>query len=253
MGDIVESLEARVLPDLAQPTGGSGVRRILAVDDDPDLLRLLRRELEASGFDVWAAASAEDAFTLIQQRGLPHLAVVDIMLPGLDGLSFARKIQEWCDLPIVMLTSVGEAETVVEAIEGFAEDYIRKPFNPRELVARVERVLRRIGDFGYALQQVIRVDEHLGVDFANQRAVIDERNAALTATENKLLYILMRNAGRVVATDFLLRRLWPSDEVFEDTLRVHVHRLRSKIEPEPSRPRYILTERGSGYRFPVLA
>jgi DNA-binding response OmpR family regulator len=246
-------LESRVLPDLAQPSGGSGVRRILAVDDDPDLLRLLRRELEAAGFEVWPAASAEDALTLISQRGLPHLAVVDIMLPGLDGLGFARKLQEWSDLPIMMLTSIGEEKTVVEAIEGFAEDYIRKPFNPRELVARVERVLRRIGDFGYALQQVIRVDEHLGVDFANQKAVIDDKAAPLTATENKLLYILMRNAGRVVATEFLLRRLWPSDEVFEDTLRVHVHRLRGKIEPDPSRPRYILTERGSGYRFPLLA
>jgi DNA-binding response OmpR family regulator len=230
-----------------------GVRRILAVDDDPDLVRLLRRELEKAGFDVWTAGSAEDALALIEQKGLPHLALVDILLPGQDGLALARRLQEWSDLPIVMLTSVHEEETVVKAIEGFAEDYIRKPFNVREVVARVERVCRRIGDFGYALQPVIRVDDLLEVDFAHQRTRMDGREIPLTATETKLLYVLMRSAGRVVATDFLLRRLWPGDEVFEDTLRVHVHRLRSKIEPTPSRPRYILTERGAGYRFPVLS
>ncbi len=231
----------------------AGVRRILAVDDDPDLVRLLRRELEKAGFDVWTAGSAEDALALVEQKGLPHLALVDILLPGQDGLALARKLQEWSDLPIVMLTSVHEEETVVQAIEGFAEDYIRKPFHVREVVARIERVFRRIGDFGYALQPIIRVDENLEVDFAHQRARVDGRELQLTATETKLLYVLMRNAGRVVATDFLLRRLWPGDEVFEDTLRVHVHRLRSKIEPAPSRPRYVVTERGAGYRFPVLS
>jgi len=142
---------------------------------------------------------------------------------------------------------------VVQAIEGFAEDYIRKPFHVREMVARVERAFRRIGDFGYALQPVIRIDDSLEVDFAHQKTRMNGREVSLTATETKLLYVLMRNAGRVVATDFLLRRLWPGDEVFEDTLRVHVHRLRSKIEPTPARPRYVLTERGSGYRFPVLS
>jgi DNA-binding response OmpR family regulator len=97
---------------------------------------------------------------------------------------------------------------------------------------------------------VVRVDDHLSVDFAHQRALVEEKPVQLTGTESKLLYVLMRQAGRVVPTEHLLRRLWPSDEVFEDTLRVHVHRLRAKIEPEPSRPRYILTERGVGYLFP---
>jgi len=188
----------------------------------------------------------------VARRGLPHLAVVDILLPGLDGLSFARKLQEWSDVPVVMLTSVDEEDTVVQAIETLAEDYIRKPFNPREVVARIERVFRRIGDFGYALQPVIRIDERLSIDLAQQKALVNGRPVALTSTETKLLYVLMRSAGRVVATDFLLRRLWPSDEVFEDTLRVHVHRLRGKIEPDPSHPRYVLTERGTGYRFPPV-
>jgi DNA-binding response OmpR family regulator len=241
-----------MLPDPSLPKGPPD-RRVLAVEDDPDLLPLIRRELEAAGFSVWACNSAEQALDVIGRRGLPHLALVDILLPGLDGIALARRLHEWSDLPIIMLTSVGEAETVVAAIERFAEDYIRKPFNPREMVARVERVFRRLGDFAYVLQPVVKVDDALSVDFAHQRAVLADREVTLTSTETKLLYVLLRNAGRVVATDFLLRRLWPSDEVYEDTLRVHVHRLRSKIEPEPSRPRYVVTERGAGYRFPLAS
>jgi DNA-binding response OmpR family regulator len=231
----------------------TGFRNILVVDDDVDLLRLISSSLKEAGFEVWPASSAERALELVAQRGPPHLAIVDILLPGLDGLGLARKLQEWSDLPIVMLTSVDEEETVVQAIERFAEDYIVKPLKPRELVARIERVLRRIGDFAYTLEPVVRIDERLAVDFAHQRALVESRPVPLTATETKLLYVLVRNAGRVVESDFLLRRLWPHEEVFEDTLRVHIHRLRGKIEPTPSRPRYIVTERGLGYRFPLLS
>ena len=230
-----------------------GVRRILAVEDDPDLLRLIARELTAAGFEVWPAASAERALELIEERGLPHLGLIYILLPGLDGLELCRRLQEWSDLPVVFLTAVDEEETVVDAIQRFAEDYIVKPFSPREMVARVERVLRRIGDFAYALAPVVPVDGRLAVDFAHQRALVDGLPVPLTATETKLLYVLLRSAGRVVETSFLLRRLWPVDEVYEDTLRVHIHRLRGKIEPTPSRPRYIVTERGTGYRFPLPA
>ncbi|MBW8874879.1 MAG: response regulator transcription factor [Acidobacteria bacterium] len=240
------------MPEKSSAFDERSARHILAVEDDPDLLRLIRRELESAGFEVWACPTAEEALESVARRGLPHLALVDILLPGMDGMTFARKLHEWSDLPIVMLTSVDEEETVVRAIDSFAEDYIRKPFKPREMVARVERVCRRMGSFAYTLQPVIRVDDHLAIDFAHQKAAVDGRPVPLTSTETKLLFVLMRNAGRVVATDFLLRRLWPSDEVFEDTLRVHVHRLRSKIEPEPSRPRYVVTERGSGYRFPPV-
>src|SRR5919106_585415 len=234
-------------------SSGPPSRRILAVDDDIDLLRLIRRELEGSGFEVWPALSAEEALEVVSRKGLPHLALVDILLPGVDGLTLARRFQEWSDLPIIMLTSVDEEETVVQAIETFAEDYVRKPFKPRELVARVERVCRRIGDFGFTLQPVIRVDDRLSVDFAHQRVTVDGKPVALTATESKLLYVLMRQAGKPVGTEFLLRRLWPSEEVFEDGLRVDVHRLRGKIEPTPNRPRYVVTERGTGYCFPRLA
>src|SRR4051794_2446744 len=158
-----------VNPMPSSDANGTSARRILAVEDDPDLLPLIRRELQAAGYEVWACPSAEDALEAVAKKGLPHLALVDILLPGLDGMGLARKLHEWSDLPIVMLTSVDEEDTVVQAIERFAEDYIRKPFKPRELVARIERVFRRIGDFAYALQPVLPVDTRLAVDFAHQR------------------------------------------------------------------------------------
>lgn len=225
-------------------------RRILVVEDDPDLRGLIEKLLDEAGFRVSAASSGEQALELIEQRGFPHLALVDIVLPGIDGLSLAQRLQEGSDLPIILLTAVSEEDTVVRSIQTLAEDYILKPFNPREMVARVERVLRRIGDFAYTLEPVVRVDERLSVDFAHQKAYVEERPVPLTSTETKLLYVLMRQAGRAVHTEFLMRRLWPGEEAFEDTLRVHIHRLRAKIEPDPARPRYVVTERGVGYCFP---
>jgi DNA-binding response OmpR family regulator len=167
----------------------------------------------------------------------------------MNGFEFCSTVQEFSDLPVILLTSVDEEETIIRGIEYFAEDYVTKPFSPRELVARVRRVLRRIGDFAYTLAPVISLDDRLAVDFAHKQAVVEERSVSLTPTESKLLYILMRNAGRVVGTDFLLRRLWPMEEVFEDSLRVHVHNLRRKIEVDPGKPYYILTERTLGYRL----
>ena len=226
-------------------------RRILVVDDDSDILNLVRDKLDRVGFEVWTASSGLNALALIEQRGLPHLAIVDIMMPRMDGFELCRTIQQFSDLPVIMLTAVGEETTVIRGIEHFAEDYITKPFSPGEMVARVQRVLRRIGDFAYALDPVIHVDDHLAVDFAHQQVIVDGQPVPLTPTESKLLYILIRNAGRTTGVDFLLSRLWPLEEVFEDTLRVHVRRLRLKIEPVPARPRYVVTERGLGYSFPA--
>ncbi len=230
---------------------GYSPHRILVVDDDPDILRLVSAKLDRAGFDVLTASSGQRALDMIERRGLPHLAIVDLMMPGMSGFDFCQTVQQYTDLPIIMLTAIDEEETVIRGIQHFAEDYITKPFSPRELVARVERVLRRIGDYGYALKPVITVDEQLAVDFTHQRVIVDGQSRDLTPTETKILYILMRNAGRTVTTDFLLRRLWPLEEVFEDTLRVHVHRLRQKVEPASSQPRYVITERGLGYSFPA--
>jgi DNA-binding response OmpR family regulator len=226
-----------------------GFKRILVVDDDPKVRQLVDLRLTPAGYEVFTAASGQEALDVIARRGLPHLAIVDLIMPGMGGFEFCEVVQRFSDLPVILLTAMGEEDTVVEGIERYAEDYVVKPFSPRELLARVQRVLRRIGDFAYTLEPLMQVDDRLSVDIAHQQARVAGQKVDLTPTETKLLYILMRNAARIVTTDFLLRRLWPLEEVFEDTLRVHVHRLRQKIEADPSDPCYIITERGLGYRF----
>ncbi len=228
----------------------SEFKRILVVDDDPMIVRLVTSRLEMSGYEVLKAYSGEDALEVIEQYGLPHLALVDINMPGMDGFEFCRKVQQFADMPVILLTAMDQEETIIQGIEHFAEDYVTKPFSPRELVARVGRVLRRMGDYAYTLDPIVEVDDRLSVDFVHQKAIIQGEEVSLTPTETKILFILMRNAGRTVTSDFFLRRIWPLDEVYEDTLRVHIHRLRHKIEANPSKPRYIITERGIGYRFP---
>ena len=223
--------------------------RILVIDDDPVILRLVSDKLDWAGFEVFTAASGQQALQQIDRRGLPHLAIVDINMPGMDGFEFCRTVQAYSDLPVIMLTAVDEEETIIRGIEQFAEDYITKPFSPRELVARVQRVLRRVGDFAYTLEPVTEIDSRLAIDFSHQQAIVEGEPIALTPTETKLLYILMRNAGRTVTHGFLLGRLWPREEVFEDALRVHIHRLRKKLQGSAAQPSYITTDRGVGYRF----
>ena len=231
------------LPDRAR------TYRVLIVDDDPDLLATIETLLSNEGFEVMSAASGPAALAAIEQQGVPHLALIDMIMHGMDGLELADTLHRFVDVPIIFLTAVGDEATVVETLSRHADDYITKPFRARELVARIRRVLERAGDFAYTLLPFTYVDEHLVVDFSHQRVMVDDRAVSLTPTETKLLYLLMSKAGAPVSNDFLLRRIWPQEEVFEDALRVHVSNLRRKIEPDPSRPRYILTERYKGYTF----
>jgi len=225
---------------------------VLVVDDDLEMLQLVRLALERAGFDVWTAESAYSALELIAQRGLPHVAVVDIMMPGMDGLAFGRSVQEFSDMPIIILTAVADEVTRVHCLEMLADDYITKPFSPAELVARVRRLIRRVDDHGHQPRAVMRVDDHLSLALSQRQVIVDGKAIVLSPIENKILDILVRNAGRTVGVNYLLRRVWPSEDVLEDTLRVHIHRLRQKIEPNPDRPSYVLTERGHGYRFVLV-
>jgi DNA-binding response OmpR family regulator len=170
---------------------------------------------------------------------------------GMSGFELCHEVHQFSDLPVVMLTAVSDEDTDIEGLEKHAEDYVVKPFSPDVLVARVKRVLRRMGDFAYTLESRTVVDDRLEIDFPNRQALIEGEEVRLTPTETKLLYILMRNAGRTVTTDFIIRRLWPLEPAYEDRLHVHMHRLRSKIEDKKnkSRPRYISSERGTGYIF----
>jgi DNA-binding response OmpR family regulator len=224
-------------------------QRVLIVDDDPSIAQLVAIKLEGSGYEVLTAHSGEGALAIMGQHGLPHLAIIDINMPGMDGFELCQRIQSFSDLPIILLTAMDQEETVIRGIEHFAEDYVTKPFSPNELVARVRRVLRRMANFSYTAALVTDVDEHLSIDFVHKRAFLGQTEIVLTPTETKILFILMRNAGHSVTYDFLLKRIWPLDDVYEDTLRVHIHRLRQKIEQNSSHPRYILTVRGIGYTF----
>jgi len=226
--------------------------RIFVLDDNFSMVRLVSTALQKSGFKVSTAASGEEGLDLIRRNGLPHLALVDIHMPyGMNGFDFCDAVLNFSDVPIIMLTAVNQEAIVVEGLEEHAEDYIVKPFSPGELVARVRRVLRRIGEFAYDLEPKTRIDERLLIDFPNRTAIVDGKSEALTPTETKLLYILMRKAGQTVHTDYILRRLWPMEPVFEDRLHVHLHRLRRKIEDkkDKSRGRYIVSEHGAGYSF----
>jgi DNA-binding response OmpR family regulator len=225
------------------------VQRILTVDDDIVIRKLIQLKFEMAGFHVWSAQNGIEGLALIRERGLPHLAIVDLEMPGMSGFEFCHAVLSFSDLPIIILTANEAEDTIVQAIELYAEDYVTKPFSPRELLARTQRVLRRIGNFKYTLDAETRVDDRLAIDFANQRARVDDKIVELTPTETKLLYILMRNGGHTVTTDFILRRLWPQQEVFEDALRVHIRHVRQKIEREAGSPTYVLTDRGVGYRF----
>jgi DNA-binding response OmpR family regulator len=228
------------------------VQRILVVDDNTYTLRIVKHTLEQAGYQVSTAVSGEEGLTMIDRYGFPHLAVVDLHMPGISGFEFCRALHEYSDVPVIMLTAVGSEETVIEGLNKYAEDYIVKPFNSPELVARVQRVLRRMGDYNYTLDSTTVVDARLMVNFPKREAMVDGESVSLTPTEAKLLYILVRNAGRIVTTDFLLSRIWPLQNAQEDRLHVHVHRLRRKIEADHNEPSYIVAERGTGYSFKKL-
>jgi DNA-binding response OmpR family regulator len=224
-------------------------KKILAVDDNSFTLRIVQHTLEQAGYEVTTAVSGKDALNIINRHGIPHLAVVDLHMPVMSGFEFCRQVREFSDMPIVLLTAVNSEETIIEGLEQYAEDYILKPFNPSELVARINRVLRRMGDYAYTLEASTRIDDRLVINFPNREATVDNTPISLTPTESKLLYILVRNAGRIVTTEFLLNRIWPLQDAQEDRLHVHIHRLRRKIETNPNEPAYIVAERGTGYRF----
>jgi DNA-binding response OmpR family regulator len=222
---------------------------VLLVDDDVDLLRLLRRRLENDGYCVTAVEGGRAALIALQ-RQLPDLAILDILMPDVDGFQVAAEIKKRSDLPILFLTSVGETRTRVDAIREYAEDYILKPFDYGEFLARVQRVLRRTAGIRPLHDPRIVVDEHLQLDFDRSEAYTPRGTVKLSVTEAKLLYHLVRNAGQTLPVGTLVAKIWGyADETGPEALRVAIHRLRHKLEPEPARPRYILTEREVGYRF----
>lgn len=224
--------------------------RILLVDDDPIICTAVCLILEKNNYQVLVAQSGKEALSLVEKKGIPHLAIIDLHMPQMDGFTLCDKLHQFSDIPIIMLTADDDEKTIVKGIQHHAEDYITKPFRQAELVARIERVLRRQGSFAYTLDPEIFVDETLTINLALRRAYRQDVEIKLTPTEARFLYLLMRFAGRTVETPFLLRRLWPLEDAFEDRLHAVIYRLRRKLEDNPREPRYIVSDWSHGYKFP---
>jgi DNA-binding response OmpR family regulator len=225
--------------------------KVLLIEDDPGISKMVSDYLTKHGYEVTCVGDGPDALEYMKQQGLPHIALIDLGLPTMHGFEVSSRIKQMADVPIIFVTSTGDTETIVQGLKKYAEDFIVKPFELRELEARIQVVLARMPSLDYASEPVVTIDEHLNIDFAHNRLTLNNKLIGLTPTESILLHVLLRNAGRVVENRMLIARVWPNEDVFEDTLRVHMHRLRRKLEVDSHHPHYIRTERGVGYMFTV--
>jgi DNA-binding response OmpR family regulator len=224
-------------------------KRILVVDDEPRMIDFIRMNLDLEGFQVIEARNGIDALEMIRTQ-LPDLVVLDIMMPQLDGFETLRMLREFSNIPVIMLTAKGEEDDKVRGLELGADDYITKPFSPRELAVRVKAVLRRAEMPSAPSESILEIDDYLSVNFNQREVIVDGEPVKLRPTEYRLLYHLIENAGWTVPHEQLLAKVWGYEYRDEaHYVRLYVNYLREKIEPDPSNPRYILTERGVGYRF----
>jgi DNA-binding response OmpR family regulator len=226
-------------------------QKILIVDDTKDARQLLQRRLEREGYQIWTASRAAEALELVKRQGLPHLAILDILMPGMDGLELASQLRRMGNLPIIFLSALSDPQVKTEALNQYAEDYITKPFFFGELLARVRRILlRTAADQAVSPEEVI--DARLRVNFTQQYVVINEQRVPLTPIENRILHVLFSNRGRTISPQVLLAKVWsPHQKGSLDSLWVHVRRLRDKVEADAAHPSYIITMRGLGYCLPL--
>ncbi len=221
---------------------------LLLVDDDRDILLTLRWQLEADGFRVLTAERGVRALALVQ-RELPHLAVVDLMMPGMDGFTLAQRLRQHADLPIIMLTAIDTEERKIAGLTHYADDYVTKPFSYGELLARIRNLLARAWPRGALVDSTFVVDDALTIDFARHLVRVAGEERTLTPTEARLLHLLVKNRGRTLPNALILDRLWPDGSGAMNSLWEYVRRLREKLGDTPDDPRYIASERGVGYRF----
>jgi two-component system, OmpR family, KDP operon response regulator KdpE len=225
----------------------TGGRRVLVVDDERQILRAMRVILREAGFEVATAANVQEALDALAVHP-PDAAILDLILPDGNGVDICISIREWSDMPIIVLSAVGDEAEKVRALEAGADDYVTKPFGTDELIARLRAALRRAGG-GAPREPVLRA-EGLDLDLAAHQVTVNGDVVHLTPTEYELLRVLMQNRGRLMTHRALLREVWgPGYENDTQVLRVHVANLRRKIEPAPSSPRHVLTDPGIGYRF----
>ncbi len=225
-------------------------KRILVVDDEKRMIDFIRMNLELEGYQVLEAHNGLEALEMIRTQ-LPDLVLLDVMMPELDGFETLRMLREFSNVPVIMLTAKGEEDDKVYGLELGADDYITKPFGSRELSSRIRAVLRRAEMPSVSPDKaVLKIDDRLSVDFNRREVIVEGKRIKLRPTEYRLLYHLIENAGWTVPHEQLLAKVW-GYEYRDEThyVRLYVNYLREKIEEDPSNPKYILTERGVGYRF----
>jgi len=223
---------------------------VLVIESDARICRTVAEFLDSSTYEVVAVDDSPAALEFARQRGLPSVALIGMQLPGMSGFEAANRLKAIADLPVIFLIRGGGVNgALLEGLNKYADDFVFLPLEMRELQVRLRMVLARAPIIDYDNEPIIRVDENLSVDFAHNRIEVAGRTIGLTPTESILLHVLLRHAPRVVQNRTLLSRVWSTEAVYEDTLRVHMHRLRRKLETDSHHPHYIRTERGVGYRF----
>jgi DNA-binding response OmpR family regulator len=228
---------------------------ILTADDDPQLLRLVTRNLQLEGYEVLAASDGQQALEQIEQRS-PDLVLLDVMMPRMDGFSVCHRVREFSSVPIIIVTARGQDQDKVRGLDLGADDYLTKPFGVEELLARVRAVLRcsqlSAQESAQELQATMTTG-NLTIDYSQRLAVLAGRELALTPTEYRILAYLAQNAGRILTQDLLLEQVWGGEYLGEShVLQVNINRLRHKIEVDPTSPQYILTKVGVGYALAKL-
>ncbi len=224
-------------------------KTILVVDDEQRVVQFITMNLELEGFRVISASDGYQALEKVTKE-LPDLVILDIMMPDMDGFETLKRIREISAVPVVFLSVKGEELDRVRGLDLGADDYVTKPFSPKELVSRIKAVLRRAKPTSLAYRSEVVVDENLRIDFDQRKVIVRGREVRLRPTEYRLMYQLVNNPGKLLTHEALLSKVWGPEYKEEDHyVRLYITYLRQKIEDDPKNPKYILSERGLGYRF----
>jgi len=224
-------------------------KTILVVDDEPRMVRFVKMNLDLEGYLTLEANNAYQALEKVRDFQ-PDLVLLDVEMPGMDGFETLRRLREISDTPVIMLTVRSDEDDRIKGLDLGADDYITKPFSPRELSSRIRAVLRRFELQGRPEDQIVPIDDRLQVDMQRRQVIVDGERVGLRPTEYRLLYHLIQNAGWVVPHEALLTKVWGHEYINDNhLLRLYITYLRQKIEVDPAKPQYIFTERGIGYRF----
>lgn len=238
-----------MVEQIPESLASTGPRLVLVVDDEPRMIRFIRMNLELEGYRVVEASDGLEALDQLRKH-LPDLVIMDVMMPKIDGFETLRLLREISTVPVILLTVRSDEEDRIHGLELGADDYVTKPFSPRELVSRANAVLRRADWPSPTPRAIFKIDDELSIDFNRHQVIVSGERIDLRPTEYRLLSHLIQNAGWVVPHETLLAKVW-GYEYRDEThyLRLYINYLRKKIEKDPANPQYILTERGVGYRF----